>query len=152
MINLGPYSGKNCPNVRYHPGIIDRALEVVALLIVLAIWGCIYWIYTREGASHSSEMWISGGLAVLSFIIMACCSYVPVRMINFPVRVNEQNISIQYLLAVRFARVMNIILELVFLSSLLLNYYRIASIFFGMAIILMFIAFVIYFIFAFKYK
>lgn len=152
MINLGPHSGKNCPNVHYHPGVLDRALEVAALLIVLAIWGCIYWLYTQRGVSHSSEMWISGGLSVLSFVILALSSYAPVRMINFPVRVNEQNIGIQYLLAVRFTRVMNIILGLLFMSSLLINYYRIASIFFGIAIALMFIAFVIYFVFALKYK
>ena len=28
MINLGPYSGKNCPNVRFQPTVIDRILEV----------------------------------------------------------------------------------------------------------------------------
>ena len=27
MINLGPYSGKNCPNVRFQPTVIDRILE-----------------------------------------------------------------------------------------------------------------------------
>ncbi len=35
MINLGPYSGKNCPNVRFHPTVIDRILEGTGLLIVL---------------------------------------------------------------------------------------------------------------------
>ena len=35
MINLGPYSGKNCPNVRFQPTVIDRILEGTALLIVL---------------------------------------------------------------------------------------------------------------------
>lgn len=26
MINLGPYSGKNCPNVRFQPTVIDLSL------------------------------------------------------------------------------------------------------------------------------
>lgn len=34
-INLGPYSGKNCPNVRFQPTVLDRILEGTALLIVL---------------------------------------------------------------------------------------------------------------------
>lgn len=38
MINLGPYSGKNCPNVRFQPTVIDRILEGTALLIVLVTW------------------------------------------------------------------------------------------------------------------
>ncbi len=38
MINLGPYSGKNCPNVRFQPTVLDRILEGTALLIVLVTW------------------------------------------------------------------------------------------------------------------
>lgn len=42
MINLGPYSGKNCPNVRFQPTVIDRILEGTALLIVLVTWISIF--------------------------------------------------------------------------------------------------------------
>ena len=38
MINLGPYSGKKCPNVRCQPTVLDRILEGTALLIVLVTW------------------------------------------------------------------------------------------------------------------
>ena len=38
MINLSPYSGKNCPNVRFQPTVLDRILEGTALLIVLVTW------------------------------------------------------------------------------------------------------------------
>ena len=38
MINLGPYYGKNCPNVRFEPTVIHRILEGTALLIVLVTW------------------------------------------------------------------------------------------------------------------
>jgi hypothetical protein len=38
MINLGPYSGKNYPNVRFQPTVLDRILEGTALLIVLVTW------------------------------------------------------------------------------------------------------------------
>ena len=38
MINLGPYSGKKCPNVRFQPPVLDRILEGTALLIVLVTW------------------------------------------------------------------------------------------------------------------
>lgn len=48
MINLGPYSGKNCPNVRFQPTVLDRILEGTALLIVLVTWISIYWLYTKE--------------------------------------------------------------------------------------------------------
>lgn len=38
MINLGLYSGKKCPNVRFQPTVLDRILEGTALLIVLVTW------------------------------------------------------------------------------------------------------------------
>lgn len=38
MINLGPYSGKKCANVRFQPTVLDRILEGTALLIVLVTW------------------------------------------------------------------------------------------------------------------
>ena len=38
MINLGPYSSKKCPNVRFQPTVLDRILEGTALLIVLVTW------------------------------------------------------------------------------------------------------------------
>ena len=38
MINLGPYSGKKCPNARFQPTVLDRILEGTALLIVLVTW------------------------------------------------------------------------------------------------------------------
>jgi len=38
MINLGLYSGKNYPNVRFQPTVLDRILEGTALLIVLVTW------------------------------------------------------------------------------------------------------------------
>ena len=37
MINLGPYSGKNCPNVRFQPTVLDRILEGTALLVLLGV-------------------------------------------------------------------------------------------------------------------
>lgn len=152
MINLGPYSGKNCPNVRYQPGVIDRVLELAALLILLTIWGCVYWLYTQKGAFLSPDVWIAGGASALSLVLVEVCSYAPVRKINFPVCVNERNIGIQYLLVIRFIRAMNLILGLIFLSSVFMSYYELASIFFWIATILLFVAFAVYFVFAFKYK
>lgn len=152
MINLGPYSGKNCPNVRYSPNIIDRVLEGAALLVLLVIWGNIYWLYTQKAGVLSSSVWITGGMSVLIFCIMEFCSYAPVRWINFPVPVSERNIAVQYMLAVRFTRVVNIDICLMFLSATFLDYYWMARVFFGISLGLLAISFIIYYIMAFKYK
>ena len=64
MINLGPYSGKNCPNVRFQPTVIDRILEGTALLIVLVTWISIYWLYTQREGALLPAVWVMGGCSI----------------------------------------------------------------------------------------
>lgn len=42
MLNLGPYSTKEFPNIRVYPTVIDRILEGVAVLLAVAAWGVLY--------------------------------------------------------------------------------------------------------------
>ena len=72
MINLGPYSGKKCPNVRFQPTVLDRILEGTALLIVLVTWISILivllpfillfhlWGIERSGFFNGREKWAKG--------------------------------------------------------------------------------------------
>lgn len=152
MINLGPFSGSNCPNVRFRPALIDRILEGVAILLFLTTCGCILWLHTRGGELPIPNVWIAGGVAFLCLILMGVCSYLPVRFYNFPVRVNERNIGIQYLLAVRLTRVMNVILNLMFLSGAFLEYCGLAKVFFFGSFGLLALALLGYYILAFRCK
>lgn len=152
MINLGPYSGKDCPNVRYQPRVIDRILDGVALFLLLAICGAICWLYIHVAAPLSKNVWVLGGMAVLISAIMYFCSYAPVRLVNFPVRVHKLNIAVQYLLAIRFVKVLSVILNLSFLFGVFMDYYKWASILFGSSFVLLILAFIGYYIVAFSYR
>ena len=44
-INLGPFSGKNAPEIHYHPSIADRILEGTAALCLLSGIGIVCWNY-----------------------------------------------------------------------------------------------------------
>lgn len=150
MINLGPYSGKHCPNVRFHPSLLDRMLEGAALLLVLASCGCICWFYIHKEGEFPPYLWWVGVSLLLSFLIIGGASYLPVRFINFPVRVNERNVGVQYLLAVRLTRVVNVILSLMFLGGVLSEFT--GGGFLVLACVLLAIAFGVYYFLAFKYK
>lgn len=152
MINLGPYSGKNCPAVHYKPTILDRILEIAVVIILLATWGSIYWLYTLKGGWMSPNAWVMGGVAIFTTIIVGLCAYAPVRSINFPVQVSERNIAVQYLLATRLTRGMNVILNLIFLVGVFMEYYGIAKILFSALFIVLALVCVVYFILAYKYK
>ena len=141
MINLGPYSGKNCPDVHFHPTVIDRILECAALIVVLATWVGIYWLYEIEG-----------GFSVFSYLFMGIAGYLPIRFINFPVRVTERNVAVQYLLATRFIRVMTVILALMFLGAVFKEHCALGGILFFVPLVLLGLAFAVYYILAFKYK
>ena len=82
MINLGPYPGKNCPDVHFHPTVIDRILECAALIVVLATWVGIYWLYEIEDVSLSADVWMTGGFSVFSYLFMGIAGYLPIRPIS----------------------------------------------------------------------
>ena len=151
MINLGPYSGKNCPNVRFQPTVLDRILEGTALLIVLVTWISIYWLYTQREGALLPAVWVMGGCSIFCFLLMGGLAYLPVRFINFPIRVTERNAAVQYLFAIRLTRVMNIILLLVLLGSVWGLYYAFGKLLLLVSFVLLGVAFIGYYILAFKY-
>ena len=55
MLNLGPYSTKEFPNIRVYPTIIDRILEGVAVLLAIAAWVCAICmgVYPYRGQDYS---------------------------------------------------------------------------------------------------
>ena len=152
MINLGPYSGKNCPNVRFQPTVLDRILEGTALLIVRVTWISIYWLYTQREGALLPAVWVMGGCSIFCFLLMGGLAYLPVRFINFPIRVTERNAAVQYLFAIRLTRVMNIILLLVLLGSVWGLYYAFGKLLLLVSFVLLGVAFIGYYILAFKYK
>lgn len=152
MINLGPYSGKHCPNVRLHPSLPDRVLEGAALLLVLAACGCICWFYTHKEGEFPPHLWWVGASSLLCFLIVGGASYLPVRFINFPVRVGERNVGVQYLLVVRLTRVVNVILSLMFLGGVLSERFAWGGVVLVLACVLLAIAFGVYYFLAFRYK
>ena len=152
MINLGSYSGKHCPDVRFCPTLIDRLLEGVALLLVLATWAVIGWLSVRSGEPLSSAVWVAGGCSLFSFLLLGGSAYLPIRFINFPVRVTEGNVAVQYLLAVRLVRVLNIVLSLVMLALVLVQYDAWGKLLFFVSFVLMGLAIMGYYVLAFKYK
>lgn len=152
MINLGPYSGSNCPNVCFRPVLLDRLLEAAALILFLVLCGSIYWFYIHRGETLPHDVGVVWGIAALCSVILGGCAYLPVRFVNFPVRVNERNVAVQYLLAVRLVRVLNVIVNLTFLSQVYMKYYRWAEPFFGATFVLMIMALIGYYVLAFRYK
>lgn len=152
MINLGSYSGKNCPDVRFCPALMDRLLEGIALLLVLATWAVIGWLSIQKEESLLSAVWVEGGCSLFSFLLLGGSAYLPVRFINFPVRVTERNVAVQYLLAVRFVRVLNIVISLVMLALVLVQYDAWGRLLFFVSFVLMGLAIIGYYVLAFKYK
>lgn len=109
MINLGPFSGKDMPEVRMPAQIVDRILEVLAFLLVLSVW-ILAWVYWGELSSESKNKLLT--LCVvdgLLFGMLFWSSYAPIRFFNFPVRPTQRNVVSQYWLATKLTRTLNVI-------------------------------------------
>ena len=117
MLNLGPYSTKEFPNIRVYPTVIDRILEGVAVLLAVAAWGCAIWVYTHaEDKIVANFSLFAAGLGTFCLLLVGFSAYLPIRWIRFPVRITERNVAVQYLMAVRIARILNVCLTLLFLT------------------------------------
>lgn len=69
MINLGSYSGKHCPDVRFCPTLIDRLLEGVALsLVLLARVLAMYYVW---GELLFFVSFVLLGLALVGYYVLA---------------------------------------------------------------------------------
>ena len=112
------------PDVKFHPGLPERLMEAVALLLVVVNWGYIIYMRLAHGNENFTAACVMGVTATISFIIVALCAYAPVKLINFPSRVTPTNIVTQYVLAVRFIRVINIIMGITYLATTLVVYHE----------------------------
>ena len=112
------------PDVKFHPGLPERLMEAAALLLVVANWGYIIYMRLAHGNENFTAACVMGITATISFIIVALCAYAPVKLINFPSRVTPTNIVTQYVLAVRFIRVINIIMGITYLATTLVVYHE----------------------------
>lgn len=116
MLNLGPYSAKEFSGIRIHPTVVDRMMEGVAALFAVAAWVCAIWVYLHvENKVTANFSLLSAGLGTFSFLAIGATAYLPIRFVHFPVRITQQNVATQFFLAIRFARVLNIMIVLLFL-------------------------------------
>ncbi len=160
MFNLGPYSTKEFPNIRVYPTIIDRILEGVAVLLAIAAWVCAIWVYIHiEDKITANFSFMAAGLGTLCLLLVGISAYLPIRWIRFPVRITERNVAVQYFMAARIARILNVFLTLLFLT-LVFNKVEmgygipqdLCNMITSAVVGLMILALIVYYILAFKYK
>lgn len=157
IINFGRYPGKGMPNIYIPATLIDRILEGIAILLATAVW-VLALVFCQDSLSPE-------GLFMIAVVVTLCtglflwCSRAPVHLINFPVRPTEQNIESQYWLMAKFARVMSIIMNLLFLFVQFSNLETILDVEKGlfshlaaMTGILLGVAFLVYFMVARRYR
>lgn len=160
MLNLGVYSAKKYSNIRVQPTVVDRMLEIVVGVLIIVVWGVALWVYFHIGESVNAVHPLkTAGLGTLGSLVFIGSAYLPIRRIRFPVRITQQNVGIQYLLAVRITRIASIFMILLFLPLVFsaaeehlgfsqgFCHFLTAIIGFLLALL-----FVVYYVLAFKYK
>ena len=118
MINLGRYYVDDELSVRFTPSIVDRILEVVAIVIGLVALGFAYYLCYKTEEDFILK-WLFPLVIPLSVFLLYRSGYASPQKISFPVRITKQNLGIQYLLAVRLVRVLNILLTTMMLFAAL---------------------------------
>ena len=160
MLNLGSHSATEFSGVRIHPTVVDRILEGVAALLVVASWACAVWVYLHvEDKATANSSFLYAGLGTLGLLFMGASAYFPIRLVRFPVRITERNVATQFFLVTRMVRVLNIIIVLLF-SILVFSRVEVecgipqglcSKLIIGISCLVMLVL-VVYNILAFKYK
>ena len=117
-INLGRYYVDDELSVRFTPSVIDRILEVAAIVIGLVAFGFAYYLCYKTEEDFILK-WLFPMVIPLSVFLLYRSGYASPQKISFPVRITKQNLGIQYLLAVRLVRVLNILLTTMMLFAAL---------------------------------
>ena len=117
-INLGRYYVDDELSVRFTPSVIDKILEVVAIVIGLVAFGFAYYLCYKTEEDFILK-WLFPLVIPLSVFLLYRSGYASPQKISFPVRITKQNLGIQYLLAVRLVRVLNILLTTMMLFAAL---------------------------------
>lgn len=150
-INLGPFSGKNAPEIHYHPSAVDRLLEIAAAFCLLSGIGIVCWNYYHT--DELPEYTIPGLLVnILVFALLFSGAYTSVRHINFPIRISSHNVVKQYILVTKLMRTSNLFFMLFAVAGFLSNNYAWATTLRIIALILWFLSVIIYYVQAFQYK
>lgn len=156
MINLGRYFVDDELSIRFTPSVIDRILEVVAIVISVVAFGlACYGIYTLP-IKPPILLWLCPFVIPLMTFVLYRLGYASPQKISFPFRITKQNLGMQYLLAVRLSRVLNIILSLMVLCSVLTlvaqPHQSVLPKIILLLSLLMLVCLVIYFILAYRYR
>ena len=117
-INLGRYYVDDELSVRFTPSVIDRILEVAAIVIGLVAFGFAYYLCYKTEEDFILK-WLFPLVIPLSVFLLYRSGYASPQKISFPVRITKPNLGIQYLLAVRLVRVLNILLTTMMLFAAL---------------------------------
>ena len=116
MLNLGPYSAREFSDIRIHPTAVDRIMEGVAALLAIVAWVCAIWVYLHvDDRVTVNFSLLSAGLGTFSLLAIGATAYLPIRFVHFPVRITKHNVVTQFFLAIRFARVLNVFIVMLFL-------------------------------------
>jgi len=158
MINLGFNSGKGLPNVYVELTPIDRILEGLAVLLMTAAWVLAIVFYYNSPVG-STRLFIGPCSMIVFTVVFIWASRAPIRLYSFPVKVNERNYVMQYVIASRFTRVINLIGNLTLFCTLLIELESQLNVSQGLFTTCMYatfglllLSFVVYYFFAFRYR
>lgn len=150
-INLGPFSGKNAPQIHYHPSVTDRILEGAAALCLLSGIGIICWNYFHTDILSNYGVY-GIVISIVVFDLLFSGAYAPVRCINFPVRIRKHNVVKQYILVIKLIRIFNLFFTMFVVAGILSDYYSWAAILRIISLIIWILSITAYYILAFRYK
>lgn len=140
---------RQLPKIKYRPGLPARLMEIAVVLLLVAAWVFVGVNYER-GSESSSAMLITVLCGWVGIIALMGIAYMPSDFYNLPFRLTPANIAVQYALAVRLIRILNVILACIYLFSVVACLHEWALTVVLALVGLMVLALIVYFVLAYR--
>lgn len=152
MINLGFYSGTNLPTMRLRPKLIDYILMCIAFIITLFSWLFAFYLQRQGTFVVADHLILMIMMTVLVVALSLLLSFAPSSYYRFPVKLTSENLANQYLIAIRFSRVLCILIALLSFASILMEHKEWGVFVQFAALFLLGVSFIAYYAIAYHYR
>ncbi|WP_353332557.1 DUF1648 domain-containing protein [Bacteroides sedimenti] len=174
MLRIFPPFYKNQQDIRLPRTKVDKIMEAIALLLLIATWLLAIIFYPKlpdvipvhfnfageaDGWGSKSHLFILAAVATLVMALTGFSAYYPMRMTNLRIKFTEETKATQLFLASRLLRTVNILIGVLFIlvefsmaSSLFTVKPRLFSLLTGVIVILLLLSILVYFALARKYR
>lgn len=120
MIRIGRFSARHLEEIKLQRTPVDYILLGISVLLCIALWVLAFFFdsWLPQELNHSELFKIASVGTILMLVIAGVANFASACSFSYPVRVTERNLAVQYFLALRFVRILSVLIGILMILVL----------------------------------